>query len=37
MITLVAACRLGRRSIGVDISPPYLELARQRLEGEPRF
>jgi len=31
--TLLAATRLGRRSIGVDLSAEYLELARQRLSA----
>jgi SAM-dependent methyltransferase len=32
--TLLAAQRLGRRSVGVDLSPTYLALAQQRLEGQ---
>ena len=32
--TCVAAKRLGRRYIGVDISPEYCEIARKRLEAE---
>lgn len=31
--TLAVAQRLGRHSVGVDISGPYLELARKRLEA----
>lgn len=35
--TLVAAARLGRRYVGYDLDPSYVELARQRVaaEGEP--
>ncbi len=33
--TLVAAKKLGRRSIGIDLSPLYLALARRRLEEVP--
>jgi modification methylase len=32
--TCVAAKRLGRRYIGVDISPEYCDIARKRLEAE---
>jgi site-specific DNA-methyltransferase (adenine-specific) len=32
--TCVAAKRLGRRYIGIDISPEYCEIARKRLEAE---
>lgn len=32
--TCIAALRLGRRSIGVDISEEYLAMARKRLEAE---
>lgn len=36
--TLLAASRLGRRSVGVELSPQYVALARQRLDaGAPRF
>ena len=34
--TCVAAKRLGRRYIGVDISPEYCDIARKRLEAEER-
>jgi DNA modification methylase len=33
--TGVAAVRLGRRFIGIDISPKYVEMARQRIAAEP--
>jgi len=33
--TLAAAQRLGRRSVGVDLSAEYLALAQKRLEGVP--
>ena len=33
--TLVAAQRLGRRSVGADLSSSYLALAKKRLEGVP--
>jgi site-specific DNA-methyltransferase (adenine-specific) len=35
--TLVAAARLGRRPLGFDLDPAYVEIARQRvaLEGQP--
>jgi DNA modification methylase len=32
--TCVAAKRLGRRYIGIDISPEYCDIARKRLEAE---
>lgn len=32
--TLVAAARLGRRAVGYDLDPSYVELARQRLADE---
>ncbi|HWQ55079.1 MAG TPA: site-specific DNA-methyltransferase [Bryobacteraceae bacterium] len=28
--TMVAACRLGRKSVGIDISPEYLQIAKER-------
>jgi len=31
--TCVAAKKLGRRYIGIDISPEYCEIARSRLEA----
>lgn len=34
--TMVAACRSGRHSIGVEIDPYYCELAYQRIEQETR-
>ncbi len=33
--TLVAARQLGRRGIGIDLSRPYLEIARTRISREP--
>ena len=33
--TLLESCKLGRNSIGLDINPEFLELARRRLENEP--
>ncbi len=35
--TAVAAMKLGRRYIGYEISPAYVEIARQRLEEEERL
>ncbi len=38
--TLVAAARTGRRAVGFDLDPEYVEIARGRLEAErahPRF
>ena len=32
--TLIAAQRLGRRSVGLDLSGEYLEYAAKRLSGE---
>ncbi len=32
--TLIAAMHMGRNSIGIEIEPAYLELAKYRLEGE---
>lgn len=32
--TLVAAARLGRRYVGYDLDPTYVELARRRVEAE---
>jgi len=34
--TLVAARRLGRRYIGIEIEPKYVEIAKRRLEKTPR-
>lgn len=34
MTTCIAAMRLGRKSIGVDISLDYLQVGKERLEGE---
>jgi len=32
--TMVAASRLGRRSVGIDISPNYLQAARKRMKSQ---
>jgi DNA modification methylase len=35
--TLAVARRLGRRSMGIELSPDYVEMARRRLGFEPRI
>jgi hypothetical protein len=34
MTTCIAAMRLGRRSVGMDLSLEYLEIAKRRLAAE---
>jgi DNA modification methylase len=35
--TLLAALSLGRRAIGIEISPEYVEMARARIQGKTRI
>jgi site-specific DNA-methyltransferase (adenine-specific) len=32
--TMVAAARLGRKSVGIELSEPYAEIAVRRMEAE---